>query len=256
MVKLKRSVMDFTDKIIIVTGAGKGIGKCIAQTYALQGAKVIIAEKEPDTGTETAKEINSKGGTALFLRTDVRLPADIKELMSRTVESFGRIDILINNAGVSRWKSPYELSVEEWDEIININLRGYFLCSREAAKVMKKQGGGSIVNISSTRAFMSEPDTEAYAASKGGIVALTHAMAVSFSQDHIRVNCISPGWIETGDYSKLRKKDHEQHISGRVGKPEDIAAACLYLTQDGNEFINGANIIIDGGMTRKMIYEE
>jgi NAD(P)-dependent dehydrogenase (short-subunit alcohol dehydrogenase family) len=151
--------------------------------------------------------------------------------------------------------SPFEISVEEWDEIINTNLRSVFLCSREAAKVMKISGGGSIVNIASTRAFMSEPNSEAYAATKGGIVALTHAMAASFSPYHIRVNCISPGWIETGDYARLTDADHEQHFSGRVGKPEDVAKACLYLTSDGNEFINGTNIILDGGMTRKMIYE-
>ena len=103
---------------------------------------------------------------------------------------------------------------------------------------------------------MSEPNSEAYAASKGGIYALTHALAASFAKDHIQVNCISPGWIETGDYFQLREIDHVQHFSGRVGKPEDIARACLYLTSEGNNFINGANMIIDGGMTRKMIYEE
>jgi NAD(P)-dependent dehydrogenase (short-subunit alcohol dehydrogenase family) len=121
---------------------------------------------------------------------------------------------------------------------------------------MREKGGGSIVNIASTRAFMSEPDSEAYADSKGGIIALTHALAASFAPHRIRVNCISPGWIETGNYGKLRDMDHKQHLSGRVGKPEDIAAACLYITADDNDFINGENIIIDGGMTRKMIYEE
>jgi len=120
---------------------------------------------------------------------------------------------------------------------------------------MRDHGGGAIVNIASTRAFMSEPDSEAYAATKGGIVALTHALAASFSKDNIRVNCISPGWIKTGDYSQLKPSDHSQHFSGRVGKPEDVAEACIYFTKEGNDFINGANIIIDGGMTRKMIYE-
>jgi NAD(P)-dependent dehydrogenase (short-subunit alcohol dehydrogenase family) len=117
----------------------------------------------------------------------------------------------------------------------------------------KTSGGGSIVNIASTRAFMSEPGSEAYAASKGGIVALTHALAASLAPDKIRVNCISPGWIETRDYESLREADHKQHFSGRVGKPNDIARACLYLAAPGNEFINGENIIIDGGMTRRMI---
>ncbi|MGE5418623.1 MAG: SDR family oxidoreductase, partial [Chloroflexota bacterium] len=186
---------------------------------------------------------------------DVSRPGDIINLIQKVAEKYLSIDILINNAGISSHESPYDLSVERWDEIINTNLRSVFLCSREAARIMKKQGRGSIVNISSTRAFMSEPDSEAYAASKGGIIALTHALAASFSKNHIQVNCISPGWIETGDYSQLRAIDHSQHLSGRVGKPGDIASACLFLTMDGNDFINGTNIIIDGGMTRKMIYE-
>jgi hypothetical protein len=243
------------DKVVIVTGAGKGIGNAIARSYASKGAKVIIAEKDTKTGKETEKSILSSGGDSTFITTDVGNPEDILQLIKKTLKLTGRIDILINNAGVSEFKSPYKLTVEEWDRILNTNLRGIFLCSREAAAVMKKTGGGSIVNIASTRAFMSEHDSEAYAASKGGIVALTHAMAASFSRDHIRVNCISPGWIETGDYSKLKDTDHSQHLSGRVGKPDDIARACLYLTDDQNDFVTGTNIIIDGGMTRKMIYE-
>jgi NAD(P)-dependent dehydrogenase (short-subunit alcohol dehydrogenase family) len=248
--------MDLKDKIVIVTGAGKGIGRGIAESYATEGAKVILAEKIPELGFETEKSLVSVGKSAVFIQTDVSRPNDIVELIKRTKELFGRIDILINNAGISKWNSPYDISVEEWDDIINSNLRSVFLCSREAARAMKDQGGGSIVNIASTRAFMSEPNSEAYAASKGGIYALTHALAASFSKDHIQVNCISPGWIETGDYSQLRETDHTQHLSGRVGKPEDIAKACLYLTSEGNNFINGANLVIDGGMTRKMIYEE
>lgn len=161
----------------------------------------------------------------------------------------------MNNAGVSFWKSPYDITIEEWDDVIDTNLRGTFLCSREAAKIMRENGGGSIVNIASTRALMSEPNSEAYAATKGGILSLTHALALSLGPDQIQVNAISPGWIETGNYKRLREQDHLQHPAQRVGNPDDIARACLFLTDSKNDFITGTNIVIDGGMTRKMIYE-
>jgi NAD(P)-dependent dehydrogenase (short-subunit alcohol dehydrogenase family) len=248
--------MNLKGKVVIVTGGGRGIGRAIAAAYSSEGASVVIAESDPVTGKETEAYIQNKGGIAVFLRTDVRRSEEIIKLMDFTREHYGRIDILINNAGYGKWISPYELTVEDWDDVINTNLRSVFLCSREAGRIMRGNGGGSIVNIASTRAFMSEPHSEAYAASKGGIVALTHALAASFSKDHIMVNCISPGWIETGDYDKLSEADHRQHFSGRVGRPDDIARACLYLTSGGNDFINGANLVIDGGMTKKMIYEE
>ena len=246
--------MKYNGKVVIVTGAGRGIGRCVAAEFASEGAKVILAEKDAAKGTEAGRRIVSGGGDAFFIRTDVSIPGEVAAMVRQTSEKYGRIDILVNNAGFGIWKSPLDLSPEEWDEVINTNLRGTFLCTREAARIMKEQGGGSVINIASTRAFMSEPGSEAYAASKGGVVALTHALAASLAQYHIRVNCISPGWIETGDYDSLRDEDHSQHFSGRVGRPEDIARACLFLGSEGNEFINGENIIIDGGMTRRMIY--
>lgn len=248
--------MDYKDKVVVVTGAGSGIGRTVAEAYALKGAKVVIGEIDRLSGKQTEELIVTSGGDAVFIHTDIRVESDVKELMDKTVKIYGSIDILINNAGISKWKSIFELQVEEWDDIIDTNLRSVFLCSKEAAKLMKENDGGSIVNIASTRASMSEANSEAYAASKGGIVSLTHALAASLSDCKIQVNCISPGWIEIDDYSGLRSVDHKQHFSARVGKAEDIARACLYLTVDGNDFINGANIVIDGGMTRKMIYEE
>lgn len=246
--------MKFTGKVVIVTGAGRGIGRAVATSFAEEGARVVIAEKDPATGQDVMREISAGGGETIFIRTDISIPEQVSLMVGKTVEKFGRIDILVNNAGFGIWKSPLDLSVEEWDDVINTNLRGAFLCAREAARFMKDHGGGSIINIASTRAFMSEAGSEAYAASKGGVVALTHALAASLAQYRIRVNCISPGWIETGDYSALREADHLQHFSGRVGRPEDIARACLFLSGEGNDFISGENIIIDGGMTRKMIY--
>ncbi|MRH45102.1 SDR family oxidoreductase [Aquibacillus halophilus] len=248
--------MTFQDKVVIVTGSGNGIGKSLALSYAEAGAKVVIADVDRQAAENTLKEIKNKNGQGLVIETDVRDPEQIVQLMAKTSTHYDQIDILINNAGVSRFKSIYDLSVDEWDDVININLRGTFLCAREAAKYIRKnEKGGSIVNIASTRAFMSEKNSEAYAATKGGISALTHALSLSLADDFITVNAISPGWIATGDYQELREIDHQQHPAKRVGKPEDIARACLFLTDPLNDFITGENIIIDGGMTRKMIYE-
>ncbi len=242
------------NKTIIVTGGANGIGKCIAETYAAANFNTVIADIDNANGQLLEEKIREKGYEAYFISTDISKFDDIQKLVNQTYEKYGSINILINNAGISRSTSAYLLSVEEWDLILNTNLRAMFFLTREVAKFMCQKDGGSIVNIASTRAFQSEPGWEAYAASKGGIVALTHAMAASFAPNKIRVNCISPGWIETGDYKMLTKEDHEQHFAGRVGKPEDIANACMFITDEKNSFITGTNILIDGGMTRKMIY--
>ncbi len=247
--------MDFANQTVIVTGASGGIGKALAAAYAQRGASVVLADVNDVDGERNADAIRVAGGKAVFVQTDVGQERDAIRLMEETMSAFRTIDILINNAGFGRWKPVYELSVEDWDAVLHTNLRGAFLCSREAAKRMRQSGGGSIVNIASTRALQSEPNSEAYAASKGGIVALTHALALSLGPDRIRVNCVSPGWIETKSYEKLRDVDHKQHPAGRVGRPEDIVRACFYLTDATNDFVTGINMIVDGGMTRKMHYE-
>lgn len=244
--------MVFAGKTVIITGGAQGIGKAIVSAYAKEGATVVIADVNEQKGKETAEEYG-----ATFIKTDVKNHKDVIKLIETVKHTTGRIDIVINNAGVSRFKSLYELTVEEWDDILQTNLRSVFLFAKESAKYMREnERGGSIINIASTRAFMSEKDSEAYAASKGGIVALTHALAISLGEDKIKVNCISPGWIETNNYELLTERDHLQHPAKRVGKPDDIARACLFLTHPDNDFITGENIIIDGGMTKKMIYEE
>ncbi|WP_420796925.1 glucose 1-dehydrogenase [Alkalihalobacterium alkalinitrilicum] len=249
--------MSIKGKVIIITGAANGIGQAIAQSYAEQGASVVLADIDEVQGEKTVATLKQQGKEVRFVRTDVRQEKGIKKLVDTTIQTFGTIDILINNAGISKFVPLFECSSKDWDDVIDTNLRSTFLCSREVAKIMCENGvRGTIVNIASTRAMMSEPHTEAYSASKGGILALTHALAASLSEYRITVNAISPGWIDTGDYNALRKIDHEQHLSKRVGKPSDIAKACLYLTAPDNDFVTGINLVVDGGMTRKMIYEE
>jgi NAD(P)-dependent dehydrogenase (short-subunit alcohol dehydrogenase family) len=243
-------------KTVIVTGGSKGIGKEIVLQYANKGFNVVIADIDQEAGQEIEKECQSQSLHVCFIKTDVSQVAEIEFLMKETKNRFHTIDILINNAGISKWVSLYEITVEEWEKVITTNLRSVMFASREAAKFMKENHGGKIINIASTRALMSEVNSEAYAATKGGIVAMTHALAASLGEDKIQVNAISPGWIETSDYQSLRDNDHTQHLSKRVGKPADIAKACLYLTDEGNDFVTGINLIIDGGMTKKMIYEE
>ncbi len=247
--------MDFTGKVVVITGAGKGIGKVIARKYAEKQAIVFIIDINSEAGEENKNYIVKNGGTAYFIKTDISVEDECKNTIDKIIKESGRIDILINNAGISNPKNGgiFGEGMEWFDRIINVNLRGTFMISKYSVPHMPH--GSGIVNISSTRAFMSEANTEAYSASKGGITALTHSMAVSLAEKGIRVNCISPGWIDVSKgEEKLTEMDHKQHPAGRVGMPEDIASACLYLTSDEAGFITGTNLNIDGGMTVKMIY--
>jgi NAD(P)-dependent dehydrogenase (short-subunit alcohol dehydrogenase family) len=251
-------------KVAAITGGGQGIGRAIAYEFARAGYAVSILDPAADAGGEALEKIRALGGIGTFLTGDTGSKTDIDAWLAKTASALGCPDVLVNNAGISRNKPFLALSVDDFDRVIAVNLRGAFLCSQNAARRMVERGrGGTILNIASTRAFMSEPNTEAYTASKGGIAALTHAMAISLGPHGIRVNAISPGWIETRDWQysaraeppQHSERDREQHPVGRVGKPEDIAQACLFLAESAG-FITGQNLIIDGGMTVKMIYEE
>jgi NAD(P)-dependent dehydrogenase (short-subunit alcohol dehydrogenase family) len=246
--------VEFQGRTVIVTGAASGIGQALADAYGRAGANVVLADVNKQDGERNAEAIRGHGGHAAFVHADMRNEADVSRLMNDAVAAFGAIHVLINNAGVSRFKSLYDTSTAEWDDIVAIHLRGTFMCSREAARRMREHGGGAIVNIASTRALMSEPGSEAYAAAKGGIVAMTHALALSLGPDRIRVNCVSPGWIQTTSYESLRAIDHAQHPAGRVGRVDDVVRACFYLSDPANDFVTGINLVVDGGMTRKMIY--
>jgi NAD(P)-dependent dehydrogenase (short-subunit alcohol dehydrogenase family) len=246
-------------KVSIVTGGGQGIGKAIAQRFMRDGMAVVLAETDEEAGHATERELRETG-TVRFVHADVGNEADVQALMLTTVGDFGRLDVLINNAGISRNGPMTELNLQDWDRVLRVNLTGAFLCAKHAAPHLQR-ARGAIINIASTRALMSEPNTEAYSASKGGLIALTHALAISLGPT-VRVNAISPGWIDVSAWKKpgraeqtmLRPEDHAQHPTGRVGRPDDVAGLAAYLVSDEASFITGQNFVIDGGMTHKMIY--
>lgn len=251
----KKTTVTNKTRRVFVTGGADGIGKAIVKAFRAAGHRVAFCDCNEAAGKETALQT----GTSFF-HLDVSEKEALENCMQQIFEEWGDIDIIINNAGISRFAPITESSVEDFDRILSVNLRPAFITSRQLALHRQSQESpnpfGRIVNITSTRYLMSEPGSEGYAASKGGIYSLTHALALSLAQWHITVNSVAPGWIQTRDYDQLRAEDHAQHPSGRVGKPEDIARTCLFLCQDENDFINGENITIDGGMTKKMIYIE
>jgi NAD(P)-dependent dehydrogenase (short-subunit alcohol dehydrogenase family) len=246
-------------KVALVTGAGQGIGKAIAQRLLRDGWAVVIAEVDEEAGRETVEEYQALG-PARFHRTNVADEYQARAAVDAALGAFGRLDALVNCAGIAHTVPLTELLLADWNHVLGVNLSGPFLCAKHAAPHLRKTRG-AIVNIASTRAFMSEPNTEAYAASKGGLVALTHALAASLGPE-VRVNCVSPGWIDVSAWKKKRlarqavlsEADHAQHPVGRVGRPGDVAACVAYLVSEEAGFITGANFMLDGGMTRKMIY--
>ena len=249
------------NKYALVTGGGQGIGRAVAEAFAGRGYSVVILEQDGEAGREALCDLERAGGEGLFLPIDVSDEAAVAAAMADLGRRGVSLAVLVNNAGISR-PTPLEAPIADWDRVIAVNLRGPYLVAKYVLPLMAS--GSVIINIASTRAYMSEPDWHAYAAAKGGLVALTHSLAVSLGGRGIRANCICPGWIDTTGWKKggrrqpvdLRPIDHSQHPAGRVGKPEDIAAACLFLASADAGFITGASLIVDGGMTRKMIYAE
>lgn len=246
--------MTYKDKVVVVTGAGEGIGRSIALHYAKEGAKVVVADKDEHLGRETVDMIYDLKGSSIFLQADVTSEPDVVLLMENVIYCYSKIDVLINNVGISYHKDMLEMSMEEWNNVINVNLRSVFLCSREAGKYMKTVNSGAIVNIASSKSFMNEPDMEAYAAAKGGIISMTLSMAASFKKYNIQVNCISPGYIETSGYERLSTMNHNDEYTFKIGRTEDIAKACTHLTLEGNDYLNGSNLIIDKGLIRKTVF--
>jgi NAD(P)-dependent dehydrogenase (short-subunit alcohol dehydrogenase family) len=251
--------MALKGKVGVITGGAEGIGRAVAKRLLGDGMRLAIVDINEQAGKELFEELGCSE-QLIFLHADISAEEDVRKVARETRRNFERVHLLVNNAGVFVRRPVTELSLDEWNRVIAVNLTGAFLCAKHFATYLG-ESNGSIVNIASTRAFMSERDTEAYSASKGGISALSHALAISLGPG-VRVNCISPGWIETSQWKrkserhepKLTAEDHAQHPAGRVGRPEDIASLVAYLASEETSFITGANFIVDGGMTRKMIY--
>jgi NAD(P)-dependent dehydrogenase (short-subunit alcohol dehydrogenase family) len=234
--------------VALVTGGANGIGRATTRHLLDSGWCVAVIDL-PDSGLRRAYPPRNRN--LLAIDGDVRDEKSVAGALDAVVHRFGRLDAVVSNAGIMIRKPIRLLTLAEWHRVIDTNLTAAFLLARAAEKPLRT-AHGAIVTVASTRALMSETNTESYSASKGGLLALTHALAISLGPD-VRVNCVSPGWIETKNYGK----DHSQHPAGRVGKPEDIAEIVAWLL-DGKRsgFVTGANFVVDGGMTRKMIYEE
>lgn len=245
----------------IVTGGAQGIGKAISNKIMEQGVFVFVLDADSEALIDFVDE-TAYPHICQTLKCDVSDASQLSKILQSIAQQKPSLRYLVNNAGISEFKPFQQLSLEEWHRILNTNLTSYFLTVKYLSDSLTRNKG-SVVNICSTRALMSEPNSEAYAASKGGIYSLTHAQAMSL-EPNVRVNSISPGWIDVSDWKKksLRKKinwqekHHAQHPVGRIGKPEDVAEMAWYLLSDQSGFVTAQNFIIDGGMTRKMIYEE
>lgn len=246
-----------TGKIALITGGASGIGRATALLFAREGAAVVIADLNESAGDSAINEIKGAGGKAVFQRTDVTVSRDCDHLVRRAVSEFGPIHVLFNNAGIIRRASVPELSEEDWDRVMAVNLKSVFLLSRLVVPIMIKNGGGSVINMASGWGLAGGARAAAYCASKGAVVLMTKAMAVDHGRHHVRVNCLCPGDTDTamlrneaqqlGELPEHFMRESARRPIGRPGKPEEIARAALFLASDASSFVTGAALVVDGG---------
>jgi len=249
--------MKLQNKIAIVTGAGSGIGEAIAKIFAKEKAKVVVANRRVENGEKVVSEIKNLGGEAIFIQTDVSQWEAVDNLVKKTINTFGRVDILVNNAGVVKFNPLYQTTDEDWDYILNINLKGTFYGMKAVIPEMLKVGKGKIINIASIAGLVGFDQIGPYCASKGGIIALTREAALEYAKNKININCIAPGVITTEmtkgllDDPSTKANFEAQTPYPRLGVPDDIAYAALYLASDEADFVTGEVLVVDGGWTIK-----
>jgi len=248
--------MKLQNKVAIITGGGTGIGRSIAELFAREGASVVITGRRPEKLREVQDTIVSHGGSAIAVSADITNPSDNEKIIKETLNAFGKLDILVNNAGDFIMTTVTDTPVEDWDRIFNINVRGVFLMSRLAIPEIERNGGGSIINISSTLGEQVIPACTAYCASKAALNMMGQSMALDYAAKNIRVNTISPGVVDTpihaarkiDDVDAWQKQMASMHPIGRIGQPIDVASAALFLASDDATWITGANLQVDGGI--------
>ncbi len=244
--------MNLSGKVALVTGASRGIGRAVALKLAGEGADVVVTATSLERAQKTADEVTAMGVKALAVKVDVSSTSDVEALFAKISEAFGKLDILVNNAGITRDGLLMRMKDADWDAVIDTNLKGAFVCTREAVKLMGKAKGGSIVNISSVVGEMGNAGQSNYCASKAGLIGLTKAVAREYAKRNITVNAITPGFIETdmtGVLSPSVKEDLMKQIpAGRFGKPEDIANAVFFLVSEMGSYVTGHVLSVNGGM--------
>ena len=237
--------MRFQDRVCLVTGGGSGIGRATCELFAAEGGQVTVVDQSEERGNETVGAITQAGGRAIFVQTDVAVPAQVRAAVNAAVDRWGTIDILVNNAAVMTFTPVVELAEEEWDRLMAVNLRAAFLFCRYALPHMRN---GAIVNVSSVHAHQTTANVVPYAASKGGLEAFTRGLSVEVAREQARVNCVAPGAVDTPMlWTNPNVRSGKERVEGAVGKPEEIAAAIAFLASDDARFVNGTTLVVDGG---------